>query len=33
MNLWIHDGSKEVPASRLKYRQILEQSLDENFCN
>ena len=31
MNLWIHDGSKEVPASRLKYRQILEQSLDEIF--
>ena len=32
MNLWIHDGSKEVPASRLKYRQILEQSLDEIFA-
>ncbi len=31
MNLWIHDGSKEVPASRLKYRQILENSLDEIF--
>ena len=31
MNLWIHDGSKEVPASRLKYRQILKQSLDEIF--
>jgi L-rhamnose isomerase len=31
MNLWIHDGSKEVPANRLKYRQILEQSLDEIF--
>jgi L-rhamnose isomerase len=31
MNLWIHDGSKEVPASRLKYRQILEQSLDDIF--
>lgn len=31
MNLWIHDGSKEVPASRLRYRQILEQSLDEIF--
>ncbi|MCI6522629.1 MAG: L-rhamnose isomerase [Parabacteroides sp.] len=32
MNLWIHDGSKEVPASRLRYRQILEQSLDEIFA-
>ncbi|MDR0575006.1 MAG: L-rhamnose isomerase [Tannerella sp.] len=31
MNLWVHDGSKEVPANRLKYRQILEQSLDEIF--
>ena len=24
MNLWIHDGSKEVPANRLKYRRIDE---------
>ena len=32
MNLWIHDGSKEVPASRLRYRQLLEQSLDEIFA-
>jgi L-rhamnose isomerase len=32
MNLWIHDGSKEVPASRLRYRRILEQSLDEIFA-
>ena len=31
MNLWVHDGSKEVPANRLKYRQILEESLDEIF--
>lgn len=31
MNLWIHDGSKEVPANRLKYRQILKESLDEIF--
>ncbi|MDD4820542.1 MAG: L-rhamnose isomerase [Flavobacteriales bacterium] len=31
MNLWIHDGSKEVPASRIKYRRILEKSLDEIF--
>lgn len=32
MNLWVHDGSKEVPANRLKYRAILEQSLDEIFA-
>ena len=32
MNLWGHDGSKEVPASRLMYRQILEKSLDEIFA-
>jgi L-rhamnose isomerase len=31
MNLWIHDGSKEIPVNRLKYRQLLEQSLDEIF--
>lgn len=31
MNLWIHDGSKEVPASRLRYRQILKESLDSIF--
>lgn len=32
MNLWIHDGSKEVPANRLKYRRILEHALDEIFA-
>jgi L-rhamnose isomerase len=32
MNLWIHDGSKEVPANRLMYRAILERSLDEIFA-
>jgi L-rhamnose isomerase len=31
MNLWIHDGSKDITVNRLKYRQILEQSLDEIF--
>ena len=31
MNIWIHDGSKEVPASRMKYRRILKDSLDEIF--
>ena len=32
MNLWIHDGSKDITVNRLKYRQILEQSLDEIFA-
>lgn len=32
MNLWIHDGSKEVPANRLRYREILKNSLDEIFA-
>ena len=31
LNIWVHDGSKEVPANRMKYRQLLEQSLDEIF--
>jgi len=31
MNLWIHDGSKDFTVNRLKYRRILEQSLDEIF--
>ncbi|MDL2209117.1 L-rhamnose isomerase, partial [Parabacteroides sp. OttesenSCG-928-O15] len=31
MNLWIHDGMKDLTVNRLKYRQILEQSLDEIF--
>ncbi len=32
MNLWIHDGSKDLTVNRYKYRQILEQSLDEIFA-
>lgn len=32
MNLWIHDGSKDITVNRLKYRRILEQSLDEIFA-
>ncbi len=31
MNLWIHDGSKDLTVNRLLYRQILEKSLDEIF--
>lgn len=32
MNLWIHDGMKDITVDRYKYRQILEQSLDEIFA-
>ena len=32
MNLWVHDGSKDFTVNRLKYRQILEQSLNEIFA-
>ncbi len=32
MNLWIHDGMKDQTVNRLKYRAILEQSLDEIFA-
>lgn len=32
MNLWIHDGSKDLTVNRYKYRQILERSLDEIFA-
>jgi len=32
MNLWIHDGMKDLTVNRLKYRQILERSLDEIFA-
>ncbi|MDR3219460.1 MAG: L-rhamnose isomerase [Dysgonamonadaceae bacterium] len=31
MNLWIHDGMKDLTVNRYKYRQILEQSLDAIF--
>jgi L-rhamnose isomerase len=32
MNLWIHDGSKDLTVNRYKYRQILEKSLDDIFA-
>lgn len=32
MNLWIHDGSKDLTVNRYLYRSILEQSLDEIFA-
>lgn len=32
MNIWVHDGMKDLTVNRLKYRQLLEQSLDEIFA-
>ena len=29
MNIWVHDGSKDVPVQRKKYRELLAASLDE----
>ncbi|MCD7972594.1 MAG: L-rhamnose isomerase [Candidatus Azobacteroides sp.] len=31
MNLWIHDGMKDLTVNRYEYRRILEQSLDTIF--
>jgi len=32
MNLWIHDGSKDLTVNRYQYRSILEKSLDDIFA-
>lgn len=32
MNIWVHDGSKDLTVNRYMYRQLLEQSLDEIFA-
>ena len=29
MNIWVHDGSKDQTVNRLRYREIMAQSLDE----
>ena len=29
MNIWVHDGSKDLTVERYRYRQILKESLDE----
>ena len=29
MNIWVHDGSKDLTVERMRYRQILKESLDE----
>lgn len=31
MNLWVHDGQKEMTVNRMLYRSILKDSLDEIF--
>ena len=32
MNLWVHDGMKDLTVNRLYYRQLLEQSLNSIFA-
>ena len=29
MNIWIHDGSKDLTVEKMRYRQILKDSLDD----
>ena len=29
MNIWVHDGSKDLTVEKMRYRQILKESLDE----
>lgn len=32
MNLWVHDGMKDLTVNRYEYRKLLEQSLDDIFA-
>ena len=32
MNLWVHDGSKDITVNRMKYRVLLKDSLDQIFA-
>ena len=32
LNIWIHDGSKDTTVTRIGYRRLLKQSLDEIFA-
>ena len=32
MNLWVHDGSKDITVNRMKYREFLKDSLDQIFA-
>jgi L-rhamnose isomerase len=31
MNLWIHDGTKDITVKRMEYRRLLKDSLDQIF--
>ena len=31
MNVWVHDGSKDMTVNRMKYREYLKDSLDKIF--
>lgn len=31
MNLWVHDGSKDITVNRMLYRDLLKDSLDRIF--
>ena len=31
MNLWVHDGSKDITVNRMLYRELLKDSLDKIF--
>ena len=31
MNVWVHDGSKDITVNRMKYRELLKDSLDQIF--
>jgi L-rhamnose isomerase len=31
MNLWIHDGSKDITVNKMEYRRLLKDSLDQIF--
>ncbi|EGK00131.1 L-rhamnose isomerase [Dysgonomonas gadei] len=32
MNIWVHDGSKDITVNRYLYRSLLENSLDQIFA-
>ena len=32
MILWVHDGSKDITVNRMKYREMLKDSLDQIFA-
>jgi L-rhamnose isomerase len=32
MNVWVHDGSKDITVNRMLYRELLKDSLDQIFA-